>query len=363
MIQKISSKLAQQIAETVKDVCGQDINFIDTNGMIFASTDETRIGDFHEIGLQVATTGTTIEVHEEDAYHGTKDGINIPVFHNGKIISVIGISGQPDEVRKFANLAIRITKLLVREHEMDAFNRSEKQKQNYLVRALTKDEQPHWEYLLPALSAYGFNEKSSLKVVVLRLNERYNIINLPLIEQKIYELLERCEFPIYTFDFPNEYVALLPESQYTQAESVLRQYSDEYAGILRIGIGNSQSIYQLKESYQFCEIAIRCTQYEHQNIITFDDLDLGIIIGSMDRKYKQLYCEKTIAELSAEDLELLLVYYEENMSLSKTCERLFLHKNTLQYRLDRIHRTCGYNPRIFRDAVILYLALKLDAHE
>lgn len=363
MIQRISTKLAQQIAETVKDVCGQDINFIDTNGIIFASTNETRIGNFHEIGLQVATTGSTIEVLEEDAYHGTKDGINIPVYHNGQIISVIGISGPPDEVRKFANLAIRITKLLLREHEMDAFHRSEKEKQNYLVRALTKNDQPHWEYLLPALAAYGLNEKSMLKVVVLRLNERYNIINLPLIEQKIYELLERCEFSLFTFDFPNEYIALMPEALYTHAEAILRQYSDDYAGILRIGIGNSQSIYELKESYQFCEIAIRCTQYEHQNIITFDDLDLGIIIGSMDQKYKQLYCGKTILKLSQEDLDLLMVYYEENMSLSKTCERLFLHKNTLQYRLDRIHRTCGYNPRNFRDAVILYLALKLNAHE
>ncbi len=47
------------------------------------------------------------------------------------------------------------------------------------------------------------------------------------------------------------------------------------------------------------------------------------------------------------------------MSLLNTANRLFIHKNTLQYKLDRIHKLCGYNPRKFRDANILYLALKL----
>ena len=47
------------------------------------------------------------------------------------------------------------------------------------------------------------------------------------------------------------------------------------------------------------------------------------------------------------------------MRLKQASEALYLHKNTLQYQLDRIHRETGYNPREFADAVILYLALKL----
>ncbi|MFR2837269.1 MAG: helix-turn-helix domain-containing protein [[Clostridium] nexile] len=47
------------------------------------------------------------------------------------------------------------------------------------------------------------------------------------------------------------------------------------------------------------------------------------------------------------------------MSLQSTCQKLFIHKNTLQNRLDRIYEKSGYNPRKFRDAALLYLALKL----
>ena len=40
----LSRKIAQKIVDTVKDVCGHNINFINTDGIIFASTNETRIG-------------------------------------------------------------------------------------------------------------------------------------------------------------------------------------------------------------------------------------------------------------------------------------------------------------------------------
>ena len=62
----ITRALAQQIVDTVRDLCGQNVNFIDCSGTIFASTDATRIGTFHEIGQQTAERGTVIEVQEND---------------------------------------------------------------------------------------------------------------------------------------------------------------------------------------------------------------------------------------------------------------------------------------------------------
>ena len=68
MIAKISRRLAQQIVETVKDVCGKDVNFISPSGVIFASTSPQRVGEFHEIGQKAAQTGTVIEVHEDGSF-------------------------------------------------------------------------------------------------------------------------------------------------------------------------------------------------------------------------------------------------------------------------------------------------------
>ena len=48
----IRQKTAQQIVDTVKSVCGFDINFIGEDGIVLASTDPDRIGSFHEAGRQ-----------------------------------------------------------------------------------------------------------------------------------------------------------------------------------------------------------------------------------------------------------------------------------------------------------------------
>ena len=147
MITKISKKLAQQIVDTVKDVSGYHINFIDASGIIFASTNHHRIGDFHEIGYRAAMTGEVIETTGEQQFKGSQKGVNIPIFHNALFVAVIGITGDPDEVRKFAHLAIRITQLLIREQEMDAAIFTQKEKVNYIVRSLITGDFSNRTYL------------------------------------------------------------------------------------------------------------------------------------------------------------------------------------------------------------------------
>lgn len=92
----------------------------------------------------------------------------------------------------------------------------------------------------------------------------------------------------------------------------------------------------------------------------FDDLDLEILLGDVSEEVKEHFADRTISVLSAKEKQLLKVYFSTNMSLQETCSQLYLHKNTLQYQLDKIARTTGYNPRKFQDAVVLYIGLKTE---
>ena len=74
---------------------------------------------------------------------------------------------------------------------------------------------------------------------------------------------------------------------------------------------------------------------------------------------KNYFLEKTITRLSEKEKQLLKTYFTNNMSLKETAEELYLHKNTLQYQLDKIWKTTGYNPRNFKEASVLYIGLKL----
>ena len=143
----IKQDVAQQIVEAIKDVCSHDINFINSRGIIFASTNKSRIGDFHEIGLQAIKTGETIEVTTDTNFMGTQKGVNIPLIYKGDINAVIGISGEPEEVRKFAYLAQKITTLLLREHELDIYEHTKKTQLNHVIRSIIFHEYINPDYL------------------------------------------------------------------------------------------------------------------------------------------------------------------------------------------------------------------------
>lgn len=359
MITRINKKLAQQIVETVKDVCGQDINFIDEQGMIFASTDETRIGDYHEAGKKVMNTGETIEVEETDKFSGSRQGVNMPIYHNGIIIAVIGISGNPHEVRKYAYLADKITQLLIREQELNNYNRAASERKTYILDALINRKKLDHDYLMDALKDFHIDEQDSLRIVIIRMNSRYHPSNISMIQQQILSLFSRTGITLYYYHYPNEYVGVISKDTFDKNHMIYQDFAEKNAEILNIGVGIKSTIYHLDHSYETGVIAIKSIQSSYTHLTLYDDLTLEIITGTLDQRIKTEYMNKTIATLSDNDLMILNRYYENNMSLTETAHSLYLHKNTLQYRLNHVATVTGFNPRVFQDAVVLYLALTL----
>lgn len=354
----ISRQIAQQIVSSVKDVCEQDVNFIDKNGIIFASTNETRIGDFHEIGQQVVRTGKAIEVATDNSFSGTQRGVNLPFLSHGEVIAVIGISGNPDEVRKFAYLAQRITSLILREHELDAQNHNQKTQLNYVIHSLITNSPMNQHFFAEFLEKNRIKTTAEYQAIIIQLDSRYNPSNLALVEQHIYQVFDYTGSKLYTFNYPNEYVLLLTKEVLDQWAYLLKKLAEEYHDFMKIGIGNSTVLGKLYHSYDAARIALRSADGS-QNLIYFDELDLDILLGSISKDAKEYFLKKTMDKISEKEQKLLRTYFQCDMSLKKTCEILYLHKNTLQYRLDKIWHACGYNPRSFREAAVLYMGLKL----
>lgn len=358
MAQYISKRVAQQIVETVRDVCDHNINFIGTKGIIFASTDDARVGNFHEIGRQVVQTGQTIEVEHDEEFLGTHKGVNMPFVYKGEIIAVIGISGVPEEVRKYAYLAQKITYLILREHEMESQSSNRREQRNSVVRALVSGEHNHLDYLREFIDYYHGDLSKQYRTVLVSLDARYNPLNLSMIERHIYRIFEMTGSPFYGFQYPNEYVMILTEDQWNAYRHAFCGLAEEYKEILKIGIGSLGQLMRQSQSCLEARIALHSLGAE-KNLALYDELDLEILLGSITPDVKNSFLSRTIETLEEKDRHLLEVYFDCDFSLKKTCEKLFVHKNTVQYQLDKIYRNCGYNPRNFKDAVILYLALRM----
>ena len=126
----------------------------------------------------------------------------------------------------------------------------------------------------------------------------HSTITISSAEEKILRMFTEHSIHLYKFQYPHEYAAIIDSS------------------------------FPLEELESFC-------------LSLSDSIQMGI------------------GRPAEADCSLLRSYFDHEQSLSRTSEYLYLHKNTLQYKLDRIHKICGLNPRSFRDGVILYLALRL----
>ncbi len=354
----ISRDVAQQIVETVKDVSNQNVNFIDDRGIIIASTDKERINTFHEIGYKVVTTGNTIEVSGDDNFYGTKKGINIPVTYNGKIVAVIGISGDIEEVRKYAYLAQKITDLLIREREVDALGSQKKNRLNYVIRCLISNEPVNHDYLTDTLNENKLSENSVCRVVIVQLNTRYNINNLFMIQTAITQAFSQIGATFYRYNYPNEFIMIAESDIIMKNINTLKNLAENYDGLLYVGIGNAVNI--LKSSTSFNAAITALNSRKHlTSFVMYDDLDFELLLGNISDELKKQYTDKILNKLSDDEIKLLSAYYNNNMSLQLTSSSLFIHKNSLQYKLNKIEDITGYNPRSFKDAVVLYSAIKL----
>ena len=153
--------------------------------------------------------------------------------------------------------------------------------------------------------------------------------------------------------------AVLENSGKAALYQILADFTADCGSLLSIAVGKKCQLFQLSLSYQSALTALKYCRSSENGIAFFDDMTLEILLSSISEQEKNAYLQKTISALSDEEKNLLQTYFEANMSLLGTSQKLFLHKNTVQYKLNHIYQKCRLNPRVFKDAVLLYLALQL----
>jgi carbohydrate diacid regulator len=98
-----------------------------------------------------------------------------------------------------------------------------------------------------------------------------------------------------------------------------------------------------------------------RSVYALDELGLGAWVGPVDEDTRTDLAYRLVAPIAGcpELLDTLDAFFAENGSPLAAASRLSIHRNTLSYRLDRIHRLTGLDPHRFDDAVQLRLAMLL----
>ncbi|MDQ1106688.1 sugar diacid recognition domain-containing protein [Nocardioides zeae] len=113
--------LAQRVVDAVAPTLQQDLNLMDVDGTVVASTDADRIGQPHRAAREVAATGRPVRVTRVADGVGDRPGANVPLELDGRIAGVVGVTGDPEAVEPVARLvALAVGLLLAREREHDS---------------------------------------------------------------------------------------------------------------------------------------------------------------------------------------------------------------------------------------------------
>lgn len=351
----ISKNTAQQIVDTVKDVCGYDINYISVNGIITASTDQKRIGDYHEIGRRAAVEGQTLEVYDDNTYEGAQKGVNIPFTYHGAVLAVIGITGEPDEVRRYARLALRIMRMLLRERDLDASRELKRAEFSYVAKALVHHEAISFEYLTDFLKVKGLDYHDPSVAVIIRLKISDRSRNITAYENRSEMLLSEIPQSLYAYDYPDKYILICSEKAFAENREKIRQMTELPANV---AVGSVHSLNRIHRSYEDALLTLNASVSAYAE---FDSLGIELLFSELPSYVKERFLKKALGALNQTDLDLLKSYFENNQSLKITSQNLYIHKNTLQYRLERIRQITGFDPRNVNDAAVLIAAIKLHS--
>ena len=139
----------------------------------------------------------------------------------------------------------------------------------------------------------------------------------------------------------------------------------------RAGYGTVvNDLIHLSNSYKEARMAIEVSEIFRASarVTSYDRLGIGRLVYQLPERLCRMFLQEVFAdnlrpdELDQETLATVEAFFENNLNISETSRKLFLHRNTLVYRIEKLARECGLDVRNFDDAVTFRIALMVSRY-
>ena len=156
------------------------------------------------------------------------------------------------------------------------------------------------------------------------------------------------------------------QAQFIQHAKEIKEGLNEY-GIkdAKIAIGNvAETIKDVSRSYKEAQIALEVSKifYEDASVIAYNQLGIGRLIYQLPLPLCKMFIREVFGDYSPDSIDEATLatidkFFENNLNVSETSRQLFIHRNTLVYRLDKIQKNTNLDLRNFEDAIAFKIAL------
>lgn len=375
----LDHQLAQQIVDRTMNIIGNNINVMNHAGTIIASGDPERIGEQHDGALLAIKHGDTVEVGQTDAsmLKGVKPGTNLLLKVAGDVIGVVGITGDPETIRNYAALVKMTAEMIVEQaHLIDQLQWDKRHKEEFITawveNKLSKKELEHWssriniDLTLPRVAAII----------------RFNHSEISIDQNTIRHIIELLEYPerdnLVAVLSLNEIVVLKPyiesnkqgfsikeRQRIEQLTERLQQsgITDVHIALGKYFVGPENLHTSFQSAQQVMTFGLQ--HLPNKTTYLFDDVRLSVLLSPLSDVWqgKQLcepYTKLVLEDKSGQLIKTLHSLFEHQGNLKACAESLFIHRNTLRYRLDKIEKITSISPHNFSELVELYIASQIS---
>ena len=156
-----------------------------------------------------------------------------------------------------------------------------------------------------------------------------------------------------------------PEAMESVAQTIVSMMNAEAMTNVRVAYGTVvQELKDVSKSYKEAKMALDVGKifYAEKNVAAYGALGIGRLIYQMPVNLCRIFIEEIFGDnvpmdLDEETMNTLNKFFENNLNVSETSRQLFVHRNTLVYRIEKIQRSTGLDLRCFDDALTFKIAL------
>ena len=347
----ISNQVLQSTLEGLKIISRVDMCVMDTEGIVLASTFEQE-EDFRDSVISFENSPAESQV--SSGYQFFK------VLDDTQLEYILIASGSSDDVYMVGKMAaFQIQTLIVAYKERfdkDNFIKNLLLDNLLLVDIYNRAKKLHIESearrVVFILELASERENSSLELVRSLISSRPGDFVTAIDERSVIVVLELLE---------GEGAREMEE----MARSILAALPQDRRGEAVVAYGTV--VGELKEvsrSYKEARMALNVGKifFSGNQVIAYSSLGIGRLIYQLPIPLckmfiKEVFEGKSPDDFDEETLTTINKFFENSLNVSETSRQLYIHRNTLVYRLDKLQKQTGLDLRVFEDAITLKIAL------
>ena len=355
----MSNSVFQSVIVQLKDVTDRVFGVIDTEGCVVSCTDMSLLGErWNDAALKVGSTSDAIVTYNQKTFKaiiGNSNYFEYAVF----------CTGDDEAARGFCQVAF------VALNNAKTFY-EEKHDRGTFVKNIIMDNILPGDIYIRAKELH-FATDAPRAVFLVRQLGHSDVATVDVLGGMFTDKLQDFVLSINETDIA--VVKQIPaDTEWADLEKIAQNIEETLRSELFvktvIGIGTvAEHLRSLADSYKEAQTAIDvCKVFDtEKSIMSYENLGIGRLIYQLPTTLCEIFLSEvfkknSIDSLDQETLFTINKFFENNLNVSETSRKLFVHRNTLVYRLEKIKKLTGLDLREFDHAIVFKVALMVKKY-